>query len=75
MHDLYRANFENRVRGAGAYENDHDDGYIYDDYAVCADIGDEENVNPKRDAPWYRTFHAPVTSPEMQGMWDVSRVF
>jgi len=55
----------------GMYEDDHDD------YAVCAEMENVENVNPsRRDAPGYRTsFRAPVTSPEMQGMWDRSRVF
>jgi len=58
------------------YEDDYDDGYIYDDYAVCTDMENVENVNPsKRDAPGYRTFRAPVISPEMQGMWDRSRIF
>jgi len=39
-------------------------------------MGNVENVKPsRRDAPGYRTFRAPVTSPEMQGMWDGSRVF
>ena len=57
------------------YEDDHDDGYIYDDYAVSTDMGARENVNPShRDTLGYHTFHAPVTSPEMQGMWDRSRV-
>jgi len=60
----------------GMYEDDHDNGYIYDDYAVCAEMGNVGNVNPsRRDAPGYRTFRASVTSPEMQGMWDRSRVF
>jgi len=61
----------------GMYEDDHDDGYIYDDYAVCAEMGNVENVNPSRsDAPGYRaSFRAPVISPEMQGMWDRSRIF
>jgi len=47
-----------------------------DDYAVCAEMENVENVNPsRRDAPGYRTFRAPVISPEMQGMWDQSRIF
>ena len=30
------------------YEDDYDDGYIYDDYAVCAEMENVENVNPSR---------------------------
>ena len=60
----------------GMYEDDHDDGYIYDDYAVCAEMENVENVNSsRRDARGYRTFRAPVISPEMQGMWNQSRIF
>jgi len=57
------------------YEDDHDNGYIDDDYAVNTEMGARETVKPShRDALGYYTFRAPVTSPEMQGMWDRPRV-
>jgi len=57
------------------YEDNHDDGYIYDDYAVNTEMGARETVEPShRDTMGYHTFRAPVISSEMQGIWDRSRV-
>ena len=57
------------------YDDGHDDGYIYDDYAVNTEMGARENVNlSHRDASGHPTFHAPVISSEMQLIWSRSRV-